>query len=297
MLEHLNVAPQAPERVVIMGAGGFVGNATRQRLEKDSINVLALTRQEVDLLADGAAGNLAARLAPGDTLVVTSALAPCKNEAMYNDNLAMMVAVTDALRQVEVSHVIYISSDAVYSDSDSPITEDSPTEPDSFHGRMHAAREEMLKKACRAPLAILRPSLLYGASDPHNGYGPNRFRRLADEAQDIVLFGEGEEQRDHVLIDDVAEIIRLVILHKSQGVLNVATGDVISFRKIAKQVASLFDTTVHIKGSPRQGSMPHGGYRPFDIAACKKAFPEFSYTPLAEGLALVQAQISEQADG
>jgi hypothetical protein len=27
--------------------------------------------------------------------------------------------------------------------------------------------------------------------DPHNGYGPNRFRRLAAAGQEIVLFGEG----------------------------------------------------------------------------------------------------------
>jgi nucleoside-diphosphate-sugar epimerase len=40
--------------------------------------------------------------------------------------------------------------------------------------------------------------------DPHNGYGPNRFRRLAAAGQEIVLFGGGEERRDHVLVDDVA---------------------------------------------------------------------------------------------
>ena len=65
---------------------------------------------------------------------------------------------------------------------------------------MHLVREVMLRSALTAPLAILRPTLLYGAADPHNGYGPNRFRRLAAAGQDIVLFGEGEEQRDHVLI-------------------------------------------------------------------------------------------------
>jgi hypothetical protein len=31
--------------------------------------------------------------------------------------------------------------------------------------------------------------------------------------------------------------------------------------------------------------MPHNGYRPFDIAACRAAFPDFSYTVLNDGLA------------
>jgi hypothetical protein len=30
--------------------------------------------------------------------------------------------------------------------------------------------------------------------------------------------------------------------------------------------------------------MPHGGYRPFAIAACRSAFPDFRYTSLADGL-------------
>jgi len=39
-----------------------------------------------------------------------------------------------------------------------------------------------------------------------------------------------------------------------------------------------------VRGTPRQGEMPHGGYRPFDIAACRRAFPDFRYTSLADGL-------------
>jgi UDP-glucose 4-epimerase len=30
--------------------------------------------------------------------------------------------------------------------------------------------------------------------------------------------------------------------------------------------------------------MPRGGYRPFDIAVCRRAFPDFRYTSLADGL-------------
>ena len=30
--------------------------------------------------------------------------------------------------------------------------------------------------------------------------------------------------------------------------------------------------------------MPHNGYRPFDIAASRAAFPDFAYTPLEDGL-------------
>ncbi len=153
----------------------------------------------------------------------------------------------------------------------------------------------MLKSTLTAPLAILRPTLLYGAADPHNGYGPNRFRRLAAAGQEIVLFGEGEEQRDHVLIDDVAEIVRRVLMHRSRGVLNVATGSVHSFRNIAERIAAMYDPPVPVRGSPRQGPMPHDGYRPFDSAASLQAFPDFRYTDLATGLAKAKAEHLQRA--
>jgi len=136
------------------------------------------------------------------------------------------------------------------------------------------------------PLAILRPSLLFGANDPHNGYGPNQFRRKVEAGEDIKLFGEGEERRDHIYIADVAEIITRVLKHKSTGVLNVATGEVHSFKSIAEKVVEISGKSVAINGSPRSGPMPHNGYRPFGIDACRKAFPDFAYTTLEQGLKL-----------
>ncbi len=294
MLEHLNPTPTAPSRVVILGAGGFVGGQAAVRLEADGMSVLRLGRGEIDLLAQGAAEKLAGLLKPEDCLIVVSAMAPCKNAAMLADNMAMMSAVCAALEKSPVAHVIYISSDAVYSDSDGPLGEDSVTAPDNLHGIMHVARELMLKSVVgETPLAILRPSLLYGLDDPHNGYGPNSFRRLAAKGEDITLFGEGEERRDHVLIDDVAKIIGLVVTHRSKGILTVATGEVVSFKDMAEMVVAQFDSPVAIKGSPRKGPMPHNGYRPFDVSAARAAFPDFSYTLPAEGIARVHAQMTE----
>jgi len=285
MLEHLAIGTQFPARVVVMGAGGFVGSSIKNRIEKDGVPVLALTEQSLDLLDKSASRRLGELLKGDDTLIVVSAIAPCKNNRMLLQNIMMMEAVCSAIEKSTPSQVIYISSDAVYADDPNPLSENSCAEPPTLHGVMHLAREIMLKNSFCASLAILRPSLIYGAADTHNGYGPNQFRRLATEGKDIILFGEGEEQRDHVFIDDVAEIVRLVVIHKSKGVLNVATGNVVSFRDVGEMVASHFNPPPNVKTTPRKGPMPHGGYRPFDITACREAFPEFRYTPLAMGLA------------
>lgn len=295
MLEHLHTEPHKPARVVVAGAAGFVGSAIAARLERDGVPVLRLTRREVDLLAPDASARLAALLRPGDVFVAAAARAPCKNADMLVQNMQLARAFALALAAAEVSHVVNISSDAVYADSPVALTERSCASPGSLHGAMHLAREVLLRSEIKAPLAVLRPSLLYGAGDPHNGYGPNRFRRLAAQGEDIVLFGEGEERRDHVFIDDVAELAARVLYRRSVGVLNIATGEVHSFRQIAEQVVGLSGRTVAIRGTSRSGPMPHDGYRPFDAAGTRAAFPDFRYTPLGEGLARAQADTKKRA--
>lgn len=296
MLEHLNAKPEAPARVVVMGAGGFVGAAIVRNLRGRGIDVAGLTRGEVDLLQKSAADKLAGLLRPTDALVAVSALAPVKNLAMLRDNLVMIEAMAEALRGRPVGYVLNIGSDAVFADSTEPLTEGSCRAPTSLHGVMHLTRELVLSEAAgSAPCATLRPTLIYGADDPHNGYGPNRFRRLAAEGKPIVLFGNGEERRDHVWVEDVAELAARMLLQRSRGSLNAATGTVISFREAAEAVTSLFADRARIETSPRQGPMPHNGYRPFDPAATRAAFPDFVYTQPRDGFAIVHAAVSKAA--
>ena len=284
MLKHLNYRSTKPKRVVILGSAGFVGNACTQRLRAMDISVLELPRTELDLTDSKSGDLLADLLQPSDSLLFVSAKAPVKTESMLIDNLQMASTVCHVLRKSSVQHLVYISSDAVYADSDRPISENSCAQPGSLHGIMHLAREVMLAAAWQGPLCFLRPTLIYGAEDPHNGYGPNRFIRLAQKGEEIVLFGEGEERRDHVWIEDVADLTCRVLVQQSTGILNISTGNVVSFREIADQVTQLIPNSSQIKGSPRTGPMPHNGYRPFDPTATHQAFKDFSYTSLTEGL-------------
>ncbi len=296
MLEHLSRTACRPARVVILGAGGFIAGAAARRLAADGIPVLGLGRPGLDLLAPGVAKSLAQALRADDALLFASAAAPCRNLEMLRANAVMAETVCAALNARPVAHVVYLSSDAVYKDSAAPLTEASCAEPGSMHGVMHLAREVALREAHAGPLAIVRPTLVYGLDDPHNGYGPNRFRRLAAEGKDIPLFGEGEERRDHVDVEDVAELLRLILIHRSRGVANAVSGRVASFREIAEFVASEFEPRVAVKGSPRSGSMPHGGYRSFDNSAVLAAFPGFRFKTWREGSSRVHVQMKATSE-
>lgn len=293
MLEHIHSSDITPSRVVVMG-GGFVGGAIVRRLRGRNVETLVLTRREVDLLDKDAAGLLAKHLRDGDAFVAAAAIAPVKNPAMLRENITLVEALAGAIKARPVAHVLNIGSDAIYADSTMPLDEKSCPAPASLHGIMHLTREIMLGEAVGGtPLATLRPTLIYGADDPHNGYGPNRFRRLAAKGEPITLFGEGEERRDHIWIEDVAELAVRMLLRRSKGALNAATGTVVSFHEVAQLVTSHFATRPPIISTPRHGPMPHGGYRPFDPKATFSAFPDFRYTQPAEGFARVHAETVE----
>jgi UDP-glucose 4-epimerase len=283
VLTHHHIQPSRPSRVVLLGANGFIGRNLAAKLAANGLPVVAIGRDQVDLTKDSAQQKLSAWLQIDDTIVFLAALTPDKGRgtAAFLANVHIGEVVCSALERTPPSHVVYFSSDAVYPLRGGLVDEQSPAEPTDLYGAMHIARELMMRQATKAPLAVLRPSLVFGAGDTHNSYGPNRFRRMAKDGR-ITLFGDGEETRDHIYIDDVVSLTELTILHGSTGTLNLATGQSISFRDMAERVANLFPTKINIVGTPRQNPVTH---RSYDVTAIHRAFPEFRFTPLDHALA------------
>ena len=287
---HELETPADPARAVVLGGRGFIGRALVAALEAAGIATEAPARAELDLAADGAAERLASMLRPTDSVVVLAALTPDRGQGRepFMRNLAIGANVCAALERVPPTHVVYVSSDAVYPLDDGLVSEASGPHPTSLYGMMHLSRELMLRTSTQAPVAVLRPTLVYGAADPHNSYGPNRFRRAAEREGRIVLFGEGEEHRDHVLVDDLVTVARLTLCHRSRGTLNVATGHSITYADLARKVAALHPAPVEIVRTPRQSPITH---RHFDVSELRRAFPRCRFTPLETGLARAHREL------
>jgi UDP-glucose 4-epimerase len=287
MLTHQFAVAQKPARVVILGARGFISVALAQALEKEQIACRPVGSNEVNLIDSSAAEALEQIIKPDDAMIITAALTPDKGRDVTTlmKNLHMAQQLCAALARTACAHVIYISSDAVYDARSALVNEQSSCEPSDLYALMHIARERMLAHACQAakiPFAVLRPCAVYGAGDTHNSYGPNRFIRTALGEGNIRLFGEGEEQRDHIYVRDVAEILKLCALHRSTGVLNAASGRALPFGDVARMVISAVGREVNLVVQPRGGPVTH---RHFDITSLIRAFPGFQATPLEAGIA------------
>ena len=258
-------------RVIILGGNSFVASNFINLLKKNKIKHLPIFKKNIDLTKKSSIQKLSGILKKNDVLVFISAIAPVKNIKMLIQNLDMCKNVFNVLKNKKIDYLLYVSSDAVYSDSKKPISENSETKPDNLHGFMHLMRENILK-LLDIKLCIVRPTLVYGCNDTHNGYGPNQFIRLAQSKKKISLFGKGEERRDHIHVNDVGNAIYFLINKKYVGTVNLVSGNTISFFKIAQKIKDLYK--VKIKYLKRSGPMPHNGYRAFNNNLLKKILPK-----------------------
>jgi len=294
MIAHQYLAPKNPERVVLLGARGFIGAAIRRELDARRIPCLSLASADLNLAESSAADKLAATLKATDAVVMLAALTPDKGRdiATLMKNLAMMQSTCGAIGKTGCAHMVYFSSDAVYDSAVSRVSEDTPASPQDLYGAMHYTREIMARSLAKVPLLVLRPTLVYGVDDTHNSYGPNRFRRAAQKDGKITLFGGGEETRDHIHVDDLAALTVRCLLRRSTGTLNAATGISHSFLEVAQGVARHFKNPVEIVKTPRANPVTH---RHYDIAGSIKAFPDIRFITLEDGVARVHREMSEKS--
>ena len=275
------------KRIVVLGSNSFVAKNVIKNLQKEKkkITVIKISKKKIDLEKRKNVLKLKSFFKEDDTIFFVAARAPAKNHKDYLYNLRICKNIILALEKIKISHLIYLSSDAVYSDIDKKIHENSPTKPKNYHGLMHLKRENLIKKKFGNVLTIVRPTLIYGIKDPHNGYGPNKFMRLAKKNKKIEIFGKGEELRDHVYIDDVSNIIKKIIFYKNFGIYNIASGKVVSFLNIANQCIKMSKSKSKILRLDRKiNKLPHNGYRPFDIKKLKKLINKNKITQLDTGI-------------
>lgn len=286
MLQHHHSTPTKPGRVVILGASGFVARDLARHLTEEKIECRAIASSEINLLQPQSVAQLQSAIRPGDALVVTSGLTPDKgkNVGTLMKNLTMVQHLATALETVPCAHLVYVSSDAVYDWREDLIRETSVRQPTDLYGLMHVAREQILTfiaAKTKTPFCIFCPCAIYGAGDTHNSYGPNRFLRSAIKDRTIMLFGRGEEIRDHIYIQDVSRLLALCLLHRSSGIINAVTGKAVAFQDVAWKIAQLIVPDVKIEYLPRGGLITH---RHFDVTERIKAFPSLTPIALDDGL-------------
>ncbi|WP_427914253.1 NAD-dependent epimerase/dehydratase family protein [Ramlibacter sp. MMS24-I3-19] len=238
--------------VLLLGGAGFIGSALASRLARDDVPVHVVGRHEVDRLVTvlplcHTVIHLASATTPG-----SSATRP----NLELDNLALTLRLLESLKEFPDIHLIYFSSGGtVYGNPDRlPVTEDSPIAPLSNHGAGKAAQEAF----CRAlrdqghAVTILRPSNAYGPGQAlRHGFGLVRaMLEHARHGTTLEIWGDGENVRDFIYIDDIVEATtRLIGQPKDSETYNLGAATGYSINEVRRLVETA--SGMQVRTTPR----------------------------------------------
>lgn len=274
------------ERIVLLGHTGFLGQALHRLLESQGEEVHGFSSSTVDLRQREALSRFDGILDHDTTLIFASALTPDKGATLdvLQENILMCLNVARYLETHPVRLCVYVSSDAVYSLRSSPVTEETSVDPGSLYALAKYTGERALARVSETaglPLLTLRMTALYGPGDTHASYGPNAFVRSILKDKRVQLFGNGEEQRDHLHVDDAAKLVQRLVAIKATGILNLATGRSHSFADVLKILRTVVAESFQTVFLPRKTPVTH---RYFDVAKLFLLVPGFQFTPIEQGL-------------
>ncbi|MBF1756326.1 NAD-dependent epimerase/dehydratase family protein [Veillonella tobetsuensis] len=251
-------------RVCVTGGAGFIGSHLVDRLIALGHTVLVIDNlttgvrefvnpKAVFIEMDVRDANIESIFADFKPQVVfheaaqTMVPASMENPKMDCDvNLLGLVNILEASRKHKVEHFLMPSSAAVYGDLDTlPLTEDMIGKPTSFYGLTKLTGEGYLRiyeQAFGLKTVCFRYSNVYGPRQGDGGEGGviSIFTRLINEGQGLTIFGDGEQTRDFIYVDDVVEANIKAMNHPElTGVYNISTNTSTSVNKLVSYFKSI----------------------------------------------------------
>mgnify|MGYP003394297505 CR=1 FL=1 len=168
-------------------------------------------------------------------------------------NVEGTVNVLKLCLKYKVPRLIYASSMTLYGDCKSvPISESEPCKPDSYYGITKYAAERYVHSTAERPdldfdfgVTSLRMYSVYGPGQSYNNpyqgvlgiFSGNMLR-----GEPITIFGDGEQTRDFVYIDDIVQgWCRALNTPASRGaIINLGSGRSLSINALAAHVTNAF---------------------------------------------------------
>lgn len=253
-------------RILVTGAGGFVGAAVADLAARQGHHVTALVRNPsaprvvalaerctlavADLADVDTMRNILARARPD--IVIHSAWegvgGPARASDVQLDNIRTTVALFDAALVAGASRFIGIGSQAEYGRHDRRIDESAPTEPFLLYGAAklsacHLTRQRATEAG--VGFAWLRLFSPYGPGDNPNWLIPSVAAQIIDGKAPRI--SAGVQKWDYLHIADTAEgIMAAALTGAAQGVFNLSSGRAITVRAIVERIRDLACPTLRL---------------------------------------------------
>jgi len=262
-------------RILITGGAGFIGsNLCRLALAEGATPIVVDDASGgVDYLPDGVERHFltVAELASDRALlrdvdaVVHLAAKPSVDFANKEPLAALDANVGDTLRillaaaEAGVARFVCASSNAAAGDVAGPVHEQVLPRPASVYGATKTAAEAFCSAVSLShglDAVSLRFSNCYGPHSDHKQSAVHLFVRKALLREPVSLFGDGEQTRDFIYVDDIARCILAASRTTCGPVLQVGTGVETSVRELVAAIEKATGERLEVrKAPPRMGDV------------------------------------------
>ncbi|MGI5911907.1 MAG: NAD-dependent epimerase/dehydratase family protein [Syntrophomonadaceae bacterium] len=157
-----------------------------------------------------------------------------------NSNIIGTIKVLNYAVKYKVKKLIFASSAAIYGNPlYLPLNEKHPTSPISFYGLSKSVAERYIKlfgHSFGLKYTILRFANVYGSRQQVAADGGviAQFVSRYIKGESPIIYGDGEQTRDFINVDDVVEASYRALYLGDNEVLNVSTGEAVSINKLCQ---------------------------------------------------------------
>lgn len=275
-------------KILVLGNRGFIGAALFNHLKgKNNFEVKGFNSSNLDLISPDSISQIE-KVVDENTVVIFAVRAPKNIDPIkaFEQDLAITCNVARFLKSSLIKKFLYFSSISIYGDETTNlrINEQTKNAPSSYYGISKVVAEEVLRKATQekgTPLVILRPCMVYGPANKELPYGPNYFLHSLMDKSQLELFGDGSEQRDFLFLEDLAQLTENFIFSNCEGIYNLGTGNSSSLLNIVEILRKITKKDFPIIRLKR--NRPKIDQK-LDISKLLDLFPNYTFTPLEEGL-------------
>ncbi|SMO66557.1 SDR family oxidoreductase [Melghirimyces algeriensis] len=216
-------------------------------------------------------------------------------------NILGTIRLLEACRCHGVKKIIYASSAAVYGNPEYlPIDEDHPISPLSPYGISKLTPETYIKVYAELyglSYTILRYANVYGIRQVAHGEGAviSIFIDRLLRNQPLTIFGDGEQTRDYIYVEDIARANIAALEHGDGETLNLGTGVSTSLNDLVKVMGEIYGGKVEVKHAlERSGDIR---FSCFCVDRAKTVLGWSPCTELEEGLRWTMEYCRKKMDG